>query len=47
MKSNWFRKKFTNIDDAFALAQAIVDTVHEPLLALGLAKTLCCTRSPR
>jgi chemotaxis protein methyltransferase CheR len=27
-----FRKQVTDIDDAFALAQAIVDTVHEPVL---------------
>jgi two-component sensor histidine kinase len=32
MKLSWFRKKFTDIEDAFALAQAIVDTVREPLL---------------
>jgi two-component sensor histidine kinase len=32
MKPNWFRRRFTDIEDAFALAQAIVDTVREPLL---------------
>jgi two-component sensor histidine kinase len=32
MESNRFRKQFTDIKDAFALAQAIVDTVHEPVL---------------
>src|SRR6478735_4872275 len=32
MESNRFRKQFSNIEDACALAQAIVDTVHEPVL---------------
>jgi two-component sensor histidine kinase len=32
MESDGFRKQFTDIDDALALAQAIVDTVHEPVL---------------
>jgi two-component sensor histidine kinase len=32
MELNGFRKQFTDIGDAFALAQAIVDTVHEPVL---------------
>jgi two-component sensor histidine kinase len=32
MEINKFRKQFTNIEDACALAQAIVDTVREPLL---------------
>jgi PAS domain-containing protein len=32
MESNGFRKQFTDIEDAFALAQAIVDTIREPLL---------------
>jgi two-component sensor histidine kinase len=32
MEPNRFRKQFTAIEDAFALAQAIVDTVREPLL---------------
>jgi chemotaxis protein methyltransferase CheR len=32
MESNRFRKQFTDVKDAFALAQAIVDTVHEPVL---------------
>jgi two-component sensor histidine kinase len=32
MERNRFRKQFTSIDDACALAQAIVDTVHEPVL---------------
>src|SRR6195256_3027505 len=32
MKRDGFRKQFTDVDDALALAQAIVDTVHEPVL---------------
>jgi two-component sensor histidine kinase len=32
MEPNGFRRQFTDIEDAFALAQAIVDTVHEPVL---------------
>jgi two-component sensor histidine kinase len=32
MEPDGFRKQFTNVDDALALAQAIVDTVHEPVL---------------
>jgi hypothetical protein len=32
MKLSRFWKQFTHIEDAFALAQAIVDTVREPLL---------------
>jgi two-component sensor histidine kinase len=32
MEPNRFRTQFTDIDDAFALAQAIVDTVREPVL---------------
>jgi chemotaxis protein methyltransferase CheR len=32
MELNGFRKQFTAIEDAFALAQAIVDTVREPVL---------------
>ena len=32
MERNGFRKQFTEIGDARALAQAIVDTVREPLL---------------
>jgi hypothetical protein len=32
MDSNGFRQQFSNIADACALAQAIVDTVQEPLL---------------
>jgi len=32
MESNRFRKQFTGIEDACALAQAIVDTVREPVL---------------
>jgi len=34
MELNRFRKQFTNIEDACALAQAIVDTVCEPILVL-------------
>jgi hypothetical protein len=30
-----FRKQFTDVQDAFALAHAIVDTVREPLVVLG------------
>jgi PAS domain-containing protein len=32
MELNSFRKQFADIGDAFALAQAIVDTVREPVL---------------
>jgi PAS domain-containing protein len=32
MESNRFKKQFTGIEDACALAQAIVDTVREPVL---------------
>ena len=32
MALNSFRKQFTDIEDACALAQAIVDTVREPVL---------------
>jgi two-component sensor histidine kinase len=32
MEPNGFRRQFTDIEDAFALAQAIVDTVREPIL---------------
>jgi two-component sensor histidine kinase len=32
MEPNGFRRQFTDIEDAFALAQAIVDTVREPVL---------------
>jgi chemotaxis protein methyltransferase CheR len=32
MDLNRFRKQFTDIEDAYALAQAIVDTVREPVL---------------
>ena len=34
MKPTGFREQFTNIADAWALAQAIVDTVSEPVLVL-------------
>src|SRR5436190_14517280 len=34
MELNRFRKQFTNAEDACALAQAIVDTVREPVLVL-------------
>src|ERR1700722_3354880 len=34
MELNRFRKQFTDIEDACALAQAIVDTVREPALVL-------------
>jgi two-component sensor histidine kinase len=34
MESNGFRKQFTDIEDACALAQAIVDTVRESVLVL-------------
>jgi two-component sensor histidine kinase len=34
MELNGFRKQFTDIEDACALAQAIVDTVREPVLVL-------------
>ena len=32
-----FRQQFTDIRDACALAQGIVDTVHEPVLVLDNA----------
>jgi two-component sensor histidine kinase len=32
MELNRFRKQFTHVEDAWALAQAIVDTVREPVL---------------
>jgi chemotaxis protein methyltransferase CheR len=32
MEPDGFRKQFTDVDDAAALTQAIVDTVHEPVL---------------
>jgi chemotaxis protein methyltransferase CheR len=32
MEPNGFRRQFTDIEDAFKLAQAIVDTVREPIL---------------
>src|SRR5450755_471944 len=32
MELNRFRKQFTGIEDAYALAQAIVDTVRDPIL---------------
>jgi two-component sensor histidine kinase len=35
MESNRFRQQFSNIEDACALAQAIVDTVREPVLVFG------------
>jgi hypothetical protein len=35
MEPNRFRKQFAGIEDACALAQDIVDTVREPVLALG------------
>jgi two-component sensor histidine kinase len=34
MELNGFRKQFTDVGDALALAHAIVDTVHEPVLVL-------------
>src|ERR1700688_4172022 len=34
MQSTNFRKQFTAVEDACALAQAIVDTVREPVLVL-------------
>ena len=34
MEQNSFRRQFTDIEDACALAQAIVDTVREPVLVL-------------
>ena len=34
MEPNRFRKQFTDAADACALAQAIVDTVREPVLVL-------------
>src|SRR5947209_9384976 len=32
MEQNRFRQQFTDVEDACALAQAIVDTVREPVL---------------
>jgi two-component sensor histidine kinase len=40
-----FRGQFANIEDAFALAQAIVDTVREPILVLD--KGLCVIAASR
>jgi hypothetical protein len=34
MELNGFRRQFTNVEDACALAQAVVDTVSEPILVL-------------
>src|ERR1700675_887050 len=34
MFRNMFRKQFTEVQDAWALAHAIVDTVREPLIVL-------------
>jgi chemotaxis protein methyltransferase CheR len=34
MDSTAFREQFTNVKDAFALAQAIIDPVREPVLVL-------------
>ena len=46
MKSTGFREQFTNIADACALAQAIVDTVGEPVLVLDRAlRVVAASRS--
>jgi two-component sensor histidine kinase len=46
MKPTGFREQFTNIADACALAQAIVDTVSEPVLVLDRAlRVIAASRS--
>jgi two-component sensor histidine kinase len=46
MKRTGFREQFTNIADACALAQAIVDTVSEPVLVLDRAlRVIAASRS--
>ena len=46
MKPTGFREQFTNIADACALAQAIVDTVAEPVLVLDRAlRVIAASRS--
>lgn len=46
MQSNTFRDQFSNSIDACALAQAIVDTVREPLLVLDSAlRVIAASRS--
>ena len=46
MESNSFRKQFAHIEDACALAQAIVDTVREPVLVLDKAlRVIAASRS--
>jgi PAS domain-containing protein len=46
MKPTGFRAQFTNVADACALAQAIVDTVSEPVLVLDRAlRVIAASRS--
>ena len=47
MALNSFRKQFTDIEDACALAQAIVDTVREPVLVFDKdLRVIAASRSP-
>ena len=46
MLATHFRQQFTDIRDACALAQGIVDTVHEPVLVLDKAlRVIAASRS--
>src|ERR1700732_5280149 len=46
MELNSFRKQFADVEDACALAQAIVDTVREPVLVLDKAlRVIAASRS--
>jgi len=46
MRLTNFRKQFANVEDACALAQAIVDTVREPVLVLDkLLRVIAASRS--
>jgi two-component sensor histidine kinase len=46
MERNRFRKQFADVEDACALAQAIVDTVREPVLVLDKAlRVIAASRS--
>lgn len=46
MQQTNFREQFTDIADACALAQAIVDTVREPVLVLDISlRVIAASRS--
>ena len=46
MLATHFRQQFTDVRDACALAQGIVDTVHEPVLVLDKAlRVVAASRS--